>query len=70
MLFLPCYSPFPSLGGASFALKPSTSAFESVSNTTPTCISDLNLAYLLLSRGYHFGAYIIKKTKAFKNPEK
>lgn len=55
-----CYSPFPSLGGASFALKSSTSAFESVSNATPICISGLNLGYLLLSKGYHLGAYVVK----------
>lgn len=67
VILLLCYLPFPSLGGASFALKPSTSAFESVSNTTPTCISDLNLVYLLLSRGYHLGAYMIKNKKYFKN---
>lgn len=64
-----CYLPLPSLGGASFALKPSTNAFVSVSNTTPTCISDLNLEYLLLSRGYHFGVCINKDKgqRHFKN---
>lgn len=55
-----CYLPFPSLGGASFALKSSASAFESASNATPICISGLNLGYLLLSKGYHLGAYIVK----------
>lgn len=55
-----CYLHLPSLGGASFALKSSTSAFESVSNATPICISGLNLGYLLLSKGYHLGAYRVK----------
>lgn len=67
-----CYLPFPSLGGASFALKSSTSAFESASNATPICISGLNLGYLLLSKGYHLGAYRNKgeTQKCLKTTEK
>lgn len=57
------YLPLPSLGGASFAFKSSTGALESVSNTMPTFISDLNLAYLLLSKEYHFGVYKIRNKK-------
>lgn len=51
------HKPFPSRGGAPFALKLSTGAFESVSKAMLICISDLNLVYLLLSNGYHFGAW-------------
>lgn len=48
--------PFPSRGGAPFALKLSTCAFVSVSRVILICISDLNLVYLLLSNWYHLGA--------------
>lgn len=50
------YKPFPSRGGAPFALKLSTCAFVSVSKVMLICTSDLNLVYLLLSNWYHLGA--------------